>query len=203
LSAVAPLLKDGGLAVDAGTGDGPFLDVLAPLYRRVIGVDRSAAQLARARERVETRRFTNVTLLEADLDSLELRRAVGVDGAGGGADAVFASRLLHHAPQPAKLVVDLAVLCAPGGALVLLDYARHDDESMREQADAWLGFEADELHRFARAAQLDDARVVRIPSSLCGDGSDRHLPWQILVARRRADHAQKPGNNRRRRSDDD
>ncbi|MGA2448359.1 MAG: metalloregulator ArsR/SmtB family transcription factor [Polyangiaceae bacterium] len=203
LTALSPLLKRSGLAVDAGTGDGPLLDVLAPLYRRVVGVDRSAAQLARARERVDVRGFTNVTLLQVDLDSPELRRAVGADGPGGGADAVFASRLLHHAPQPGKLVADLAALCAPGGTLVLLDYGRHDDESMRDQADTWLGFDAEELRRFARAAQLDEARVLGIASSLCGDGSDHHLPWQVLVAGKRSDPSQKPSNSRRRRSDDD
>jgi ArsR family transcriptional regulator len=202
LSAVATLLRYRGLAVDAGTGDGPFLDVLAPLFRRVIGVDRSAAQLARARERVETRGLANVVLLEADIDSPALRRAVGVGGAGGGADAVFASRLLHHAPQPSKLVADLAALCAPSGALVLLDYARHDDESMRDQADAWLGFDAEELRRFARKAQLGDVHVVRIPASLCGDGADHHLPWQVLVAKKRPDNVQKSGHIRRRRSED-
>jgi ArsR family transcriptional regulator len=202
LAAVSPLLLGRELAVDAGTGDGPFLDVLAPLFRRVIGVDRAAAQLARARERVDARGYTNVTLLQVDVDSPVLRRAVGVEDVGGGADAVFASRLLHHAPQPGRLVAELAALCAPSGALVLLDYAHHEDESMLEQADAWLGFDAEELRRFARKAQLEDAHVLRIPASLCGDGADHHLPWQVLVARKRSDHVHKSRNNRRRRNED-
>ena len=187
LAALGQLLPRRALALDAGTGDGRLLEVLAPLYERVVAVDRSAEQLARARERVARRGFGNVTLLRAELDSGELQRMVGVaaDGAKprGGADAVFASRVLHHAPQPAKVVTQLAVLCAPGGALVVLDYVRHDDESMRDQADAWLGFEPAELRRFARSAGLDDVRVIKIPSSLCGDGPDNHLPWQALLAR--------------------
>ena len=142
-----------------------------------------------------------MTLLEVDVDSPVLRRAVGLDNVGGGADAVFASRLLHHAPQPARLVAELASLCAPSGALVLLDYARHEDETMREQADAWLGFDAEELRRFARKAQLDDAHVLKIPPSLCGDGADHHLPWQVLVARKRSDYVHKSSNNRRRRNE--
>jgi ArsR family transcriptional regulator len=176
LAALAPLLPRRGLAVDAGTGDGRLLDVLAPVYDRVLAVDRSEAQLARARERVQARGFGNVTLVEAELDARELRKAVGA-----GADAVFAVRLLHHAPQPAQFIAQLATLCAPGGSLVVVDYARHDDESMREQADAWLGFEPAALRRFARSAGLEDARVTKIPSPLCGDGPDKHLPWQVLV----------------------
>jgi DNA-binding transcriptional ArsR family regulator len=177
LAALAPLLPRRALAVDAGTGDGRLLDVLAPVYERVVAIDRSEAQLARARDRVAARGYANVNLLRGEVDDRETRKAVGA-----GADAVFAVRLLHHAPQPARFVAQLASLCAPGGALVLVDYARHDDESMREQADAWLGFEPAALRRFARAAGLDDPRVTKIPAPLCGDGPDRHLPWQVLVA---------------------
>jgi ArsR family transcriptional regulator len=187
LAAIAPLLARRALAVDAGTGDGRLLEVLAPLYERVVAVDRSAAQLARARERCAARGFRNVQFIEAELDAEELMillgREPGGAKAGGGADAVFASRVLHHAPRPGQVVAQLASLCAPGGSLVVLDYARHDDESMREQADAWLGFEPSELRRFARTAGLDDVHVTKIPSSLCGDGPDRHLPWQALSAR--------------------
>lgn len=179
LAALALLLPRRALALDAGTGDGRLLEVLAPVYERVVAIDRSDAQLALARERVASRGFENVTLLRGELDAKELRRAVG-----SGADAVVASRVLHHAPQPAKVVGQLASLCAPGGALVVVDYGRHDDESMRDQADAWLGFEPVELRRFARAAGLEDARVTAIPASLCGSGPDKHLPWQVMVAKK-------------------
>jgi DNA-binding transcriptional ArsR family regulator len=180
LAALASLLPRRGVALDAGTGDGRLLDVLGPVYERVVAVDRSGAQLARARDRVTARGFTHVTLVEGELDSKELRRSLGP----AGADAVFASRVLHHAPQPRRVVAQLASLCAPGGALVVIDYAHHDDESMRDQADAWLGFEPAELRRFARAAGLEDARVSKIPSPFCGDGPDRHLPWQVMSARK-------------------
>ena len=179
LAALAPLLPRRALALDAGTGDGRLLEVLAPVYERVVSIDRSDAQLALARERVAARGFENVTLLRGELDAKELRRAVG-----SGADAVVASRVLHHAPQPAKVVGQLASLCAPGGALIIVDYGRHDDESMRDQADAWLGFEPAELRRFARAAGLEDARVTAIHAPLCGSGPDKHLPWQVMVAKK-------------------
>jgi DNA-binding transcriptional ArsR family regulator/protein-L-isoaspartate O-methyltransferase len=183
LAALAPLLPRRDLALDAGTGDGRLIEVLAPIYGRVVAVDRSEAQLGRARERVQGR-FPQVTLLCAELDSKELRKAVA-----DGADAVFASRILHHAPRPQHVVAQLGSLCAPGGALVVVDYARHADESMREQADTWLGFEPGELRRFARAAGLQDVQVTKIPGPLCGDGPDKHLPWQVMVARKRVDAA--------------
>jgi ArsR family transcriptional regulator len=180
LAALAPLLPRRSLAVDAGTGDGRLLDLLAPVYGHVVAVDRSEAQLARARERIQSRGYGNVALVRGDIDGRDVRKAVGA-----GADAVFAVRLLHHAPQPAKFIEQLASLCASGGSLVVVDYARHDDESMRDQADTWLGFEPAALRRFARAAALEDARVTKIPAPLCGDGPDKHLPWQVLIGRKR------------------
>jgi ArsR family transcriptional regulator len=194
LRALAQLVPRRALAVDAGTGDGGLLEVLSPVYARVLAVDRAAAQLAGARERVAAHDLTNVTLLQCGLDSQELLDAVGLGGEGArdlssrrspdraGADAVFAARMLHHAAQPAKVVAQLARLCAPGGAVVIIDYARHNDERMRAQADVWLGFEPSELRRFARSAGLRDPVVADAPSPIRGDGQDAHLPWQIMVA---------------------
>ena len=188
VAALARLLPSRSLAVDAGTGDGGLLDVLAPSFERVVAVDRSGAQLDRARARVARRGYTNVSLLKAELGAPELREHVGE-----GADVVFASRLLHHAPRPVDLVRQLALLAKParaskgevGGAVVIVDYARHDDESMRNEADLWLGFDSKELERFAREAGLENSDVIKIPSAWCGKGKDAHLPWQVMVSRRK------------------
>jgi len=180
VAALARLLPSRHLAVDAGTGDGALLDVLAPSFERVVAVDRSGAQLERARARVTRRGYANVRLLKAELGAPELREHVGE-----GADVVFASRLLHHAPRPVDLVRQLAQLAKPGGAVMILDYGRHDDESMRDEADLWLGFEGAELLRFAREAGLHDAEVIKLPAAWCGKGKDAHLPWQVMVSRRK------------------
>lgn len=178
VAALARLLPSRQLAVDAGTGDGGLLDVLAPAFERVVAVDRSEAQLERARARVAAHGYANVRLLKSELGAAELREHVGE-----GADVVFASRLLHHAPRPVDLVEQLARLARPGAAIVVIDYERHDDESMRDEADLWLGFEPAELVGFAAAAGLEAIEVVRLPSAWCGRGRDAHLPWQVLIAR--------------------
>lgn len=179
VAAFARLLPNRALAVDAGTGDGALLEVLAPAFERVVAVDRSDAQLDRARARVTARGYGNVTLLKGELGTAELREEIGL-----GADVVFASRLLHHAPRPLDLMKQLVALTRPGGALVLVDYARHDDEAMRDEADLWLGFEPSELERLARDAGLAGAHVTSLPSAWCGRGKDAHLPWQVLIGRR-------------------
>ena len=184
LMALAPLLPRRRLAIDAGTGDGGLLDVLAPVFERVVAIDRSAAQLDAARTRVARRGYPNVQLVHGELDGREVLGAAYA--AGAGADAVFAARLLHHAAKPAQLLGQLFALCAPGGALCVLDYAHHTDESMRERADLWLGFSAEELTKLASAAGFaaDSIAVTRVPAALCGSGPDHHLPWQVLCARR-------------------
>jgi len=172
VAALARLLPHRKLAVDAGTGDGALLDVLAPAFDRVIAVDRSEAQLDRARIRIAARSYANVELRKSELGSFDIQDA----------DVVFASRLLHHAPRPVDLVKQLARI---GRAVVIIDYARHDDESMRDEADLWLGFESEELRRFAREAGLVDIDVIRLPAAWCGKGKDAHLPWQVLIGKRK------------------
>jgi ArsR family transcriptional regulator len=192
LAALSPLLSRRELAVDAGTGDGGLLDVLAPVFERVVAVDRSEAQLALAERRVRARGMGNVKLVAGELSAPAVRRVVG-----DGADAVFAVRLLHHAPRPQEVVAALAALAAPGGAVLVVDYARHEDEAMREQADLWLGFEPRELRAFARAAGLEGAAISPLPAGLLGPGPDAHLPWQILVARRPVDDSKKKNEARK------
>ncbi|MCL2725091.1 MAG: metalloregulator ArsR/SmtB family transcription factor [Polyangiaceae bacterium] len=188
VAALAKLLPDRKLAIDAGTGDGGLLDVLAPAFDRVVAIDRSDAQLERARARVSQRGYSNVQFVKTDLSAPAFRKRVG-----HGADVVFASRILHHAPRPLDLMRQLAALARrrthgrAAGAVVVLDYARHDDESMRSNADLWLGFEPGELLRLARKAGLVHPEVTRLPAAWCGHGKDAHLPWQVLVARRQDD----------------
>ena len=198
LTVFAPLLAHRRLAVDVGTGDGALLEVLAPVFERVVALDRADAQLALAGERVRRRELGNVTLVRGEIDGPEVLAAVRRGGKEG-ADLVFASRVLHHAPVPARALTALVQLArAPrstmgasppnpraserGGAVAVLDYEAHDDEKLREQeADLWLGFEPRELKRMARAAGLVDTHWQRLPAAWQGEGPDRHLGWQLLV----------------------
>lgn len=178
LSAFGALLPRRELAIDAGTGDGALIDLLAPVFKRVIAVDRSAAQLERAARRLKQRGYTNVELVQAELGDEELLARTGQ-----GADVVVAARVLHHAPLPRVALAELLSLLLPGGKLLVIDYARHTDEQMAAaQADVWLGFEAEELLELSREAGFKDARVVPIPQSFAVAASDGHVGWQLLAA---------------------
>lgn len=177
--ALASLLPRRELAIDAGTGDGAALDALAPAFDRVIAVDRSDAQLEACRERLVARGHKNVTLVRSELDR-SLKEHVK-----DGADLVLAARVLHHAPKPAEAVRALASLVRKGGALVVLDYARHDDEALRtQQADLWLGFEERELEAFFERAGLAWRGAREVPSTYRGAGPDRAVRWIVAVGAR-------------------
>jgi len=184
IAALASLLEDHALAVDAGTGDGALLDVLAPAFDRVIALDRSPAQLARAERRVQARGYHNVELHSAEISDKVVRNAVGE-----GADVVVAARVLHHAPLPRETLKALAALLRPGGHLLLLDYARHADEALRDaQADVWMGFDPRELEDFARGAGLTGVRARDLPRGLFQNGVDGHLAWLLLSGKRPAEN---------------
>jgi DNA-binding transcriptional ArsR family regulator len=189
LAALAPLIPRRDIAVDVGCGDGSLIEVLAPVFHKVVALDRSDAQLELTGERVRVRQFDNVQLVRGEVDGPELRKALGTRA---GADAVFASRVLHHAPLPGKALRDLTLLARPpkntgdtGGAVFVLDYQVHEDQALREQeADLWLGFEPEELRRLGHEAGLEDIHVRSLPAPWRGEGPDRHLVWQLMSGRR-------------------
>lgn len=182
LAGLWPLLPGRSLAVDVGTGEGVLLDVLVPLYERVIAVDRSQARLARCAARIAEHGYAHVSLYPGSYEEAELLQRV--DSAGG-ADLVYAARTLHHASRPAQAVECFARLLRRGGHLVLLEYLPHFDESLRSvQGDVWLGFSAEELRSFATGAGLEVIGEGTIPAALHRQGPDAHLGWHTLVARK-------------------
>lgn len=180
LAALAPLLPARQLAVDLGTGDGLLLDVLAPLYQRVIAVDRSRARLAQVAERVASRGFHHVSLYPGSYDDADLVQRVTQSG---GADLVFAGRTLHHASRPRQALEAFTRLLKRNGHLIVLDYLEHQDEQLREQGDVWLGFKPQELRDELTAVGLDVVADFPILAAYHPAGPDAALDWHAWVAR--------------------
>ena len=169
---------DRGSSLDAGTGDGSLLDLLAPSYDRVIAVDRSAAQIQRAKERIVRRGFKGVDLECADVESEGLRTMVA-----GRLSALFASRMLHHTSNPRAMLEVFARLLSPRGRLCVIDYLAHDDERMREQrADVWMGFGESELKSLLEHAGLTVLDFKAVPQGYISPGFDAHIPWFVATA---------------------
>jgi ArsR family transcriptional regulator len=173
LPILAPLLPRTELAIDLGTGEGTLLPLLSPIYERVVAVDRSAARLARCAAMIAAQRLPNVRLREGDADDAGLVQDIAQRG---GADLVVMARVLHHAARPQDALASATRLLRGGGHLVVVDYLPHDDESMREQGDVWLGFDPSKLRTWI--SQSLDVIVARpLPSP--------HRPaLQIIVGKK-------------------
>jgi ubiquinone/menaquinone biosynthesis C-methylase UbiE len=133
--------------VDVGTGTGFVAAGLAPRVAAVIGVDNSPAMLEVAERNLNALDVGNVQLLEGELDALPL----GDDSM----DAAVANMVLHHAPDPAAMLTEMARVVRPGGIVAVTDEVEHGYEWMRtEQADLWLGFTRSQVEGFFGAARL-------------------------------------------------
>lgn len=75
--ALLDFIRSEGLAdkavLDVGCGWGPLALALAPEARRVIGIDRDAAAIMRARQLAEEGAFTNVEFRVGDAESIDYR----------------------------------------------------------------------------------------------------------------------------------
>ncbi|MDD0977205.1 metalloregulator ArsR/SmtB family transcription factor [Pseudomonas fontis] len=132
-------------ALEVGPGDGEFLPDLAGRFAQVTALDNSPAMLELARQVCQRERLANVTLQLADaLSATETQ-----------ADCVVLNMVLHHFSEPATALGQLAERVKPGGSLLVTELCSHDQSWAREACgDLWLGFEQDDLARWAAAAGL-------------------------------------------------
>ncbi len=138
--------RAGRLAIELGPGTGDLLARLAGRFRRLIGIDASAAMLAQARARVRSIGLKNVRLVLGDTEAL----AEQTD-----ADALFCCMVLHHLPSPAAFFPAARAALAPHGRLFLVELCPHQQDWARECCgDLWLGFEQEELLAWAEASAL-------------------------------------------------
>ena len=141
-----------GRLVDVGTGTGRMLELFAAGAASALGVDRSPEMLRLARVKLAEAGLAAAELRQGDIYSLPLGTA--------SADTVIIHQVLHYAQQPAAAVAEAARLLAPGGRLIIVDFAPHEREELRARdAHARLGFADEAVLGWMAAAGLD-ARVV-------------------------------------------
>ncbi|MCG8296271.1 MULTISPECIES: ArsR/SmtB family transcription factor [Pseudomonas] len=135
----------GASALEVGPGDGGFLPDLARRFAQVTAMDNSPTMLELARQVCERNELSNVNLQLAD--------ALGATDVE--ADCVVLNMVLHHFSDPALALRLLAKRVKAGGSLLVTELCSHDQGWAREACgDLWLGFEQDDLARWADAAGL-------------------------------------------------
>lgn len=149
------------LMIDVGTGTGRVLQVFAPIVRRGVGIDLSHDMLTVARHNLEAGGVTNCSVRHADLYALPFENAC--------ADLVVVHQVLHYLDDPGLAVFEAARTLKRGGRLVLVDFAPHGHEFLREEhAHRRLGFADGEVKEWAEAAGL----ALEAPIALAPRGGD-------------------------------
>ncbi len=135
--AIAAQMPPGCVAADLGCGTGQVVERMLPLAKEVIGVDGSARMLELARRRFSSD-AARVSLRIGDLEHLPLR--------DGEADFIAINMVLHHLSSPLAALEEARRVLRPGGRLVVADFDRHENETMRvAYGDRWLGFTTEVL----------------------------------------------------------
>jgi ubiquinone/menaquinone biosynthesis C-methylase UbiE len=150
-AALARALSDGliGRLVDVGTGTGRMLALFAGQATNATGIDRSPEMLRLARAKLNG---AAIELRQGDIGALPLE--------DGCADTVILHQVLHYLPAPEAAIAELARILAPGGRVLIVDFASHDLEELRDRdAHARLGFSDEQMRGWFGAAGLDYSPV--------------------------------------------
>ena len=137
--------------LDAGTGTGRMLEMLAPHVKRGVGVDVSPEMLAIARDRLMRANLAHCQVRLGDTYRLPFVSG----GALAGFDAVLFHQVLHYLDDPGTAVAEAARVMRAGGRLLIADFAPHELEFLRQDfAHRRLGFSDREVQGWFAAAGL-------------------------------------------------
>ena len=125
-----------GTLVVIGTGTGRMIELFGPRAQEAIGIDRSSEMLRLARVKLELAGVRS-SLRQGDMYALPLGDCT--------ADCIIIHQVLHYAHAPSDAIAEAARVLAPGGTLLVVDFASHEREELRTRdAHLRLGF-ADEM----------------------------------------------------------
>ena len=164
--------------LDLGTGTGRMLQMLGPGAGRAVGLDASHAMLSVARANLE-RAGMRAELRQGDIYAPPFAR--------GSFDLVVLHQVLHYLDDPARALREAAQLLAPGGRVLVVDFAPHGLEFLREtQAHRRLGFAREQVAGWLAEADLDCAltRELAPPKKKGNEGGD-HLTVTLWLGQDR------------------
>jgi ArsR family transcriptional regulator len=149
--------------VDLGTGTGRTLELFADRFARGLGLDVNQAMLAYARAKLTTKGCANAQVRHGDMYALSL--------ADRQADAIVMHQVLHFLSDPALAIREAARVLAPGGKLLIVDFAPHDLEFLRtREAHERLGFTHDQITGWLKDAGLVPKTVRDLAPTSGGQG---------------------------------
>ncbi len=161
--------------LDLGTGTGRLLELFAPLYNRAVGIDASAPMLAVARANLDRAGIASAQVRLGDIQHLPFPR--------DSFDVVTVHQVLHYLDDPERAIAEAARVLRPGGRLLIVDFAPHDLEFLRERhAHRRLGVARQSMRQWLEAAGLSLADDRDLPA---GEGVSGKLTVTLWLARDR------------------
>ncbi len=156
--AVLQCLDDRPIAdhLDIGTGTGRLLELIGPRATHALGIDLSREMLAVARANLERAGLVHCSVRQGDMYQLPL--------GSNGFDVVTIHQVLHYLEDPGTAIAEAARVLAPGGRLVVVDFAPHTLEELREKhAHRRLGFRDAEVLDWFAGATLTPRKTTHLP----------------------------------------
>ncbi|HEY0292532.1 MAG TPA: metalloregulator ArsR/SmtB family transcription factor [Hansschlegelia sp.] len=160
-------------ALDLGTGTGRMLELISRHVGRAVGVDSNRDMLALARANLVRAGVSNAQVRQGDIFSLPVP--------GNAFDLVIVHQVLHFLDDGARAVREAARTLRAGGRLLIVDFAPHGIEALREShAHRRLGFAPETIGAWLEAAGLDLVSHVDLPPP---DGAADKLTVSLWLAR--------------------
>ena len=159
--------------LDLGTGTGRMLELYGPEIERGLGLDLSLDMLLLARDRLERAGLKHCSVRQGDIYDLPL----GNDSF----DVVILHQVLHFLDDGARAIKEAARVLRPGGRLLVVDFAPHEQEFLREQfAHRRLGFAPETVAQWMTASGLEP---VMHKSLAPEPGSEGKIAVSLWLAR--------------------
>ena len=142
--------------LDLGTGTGRMLELFAGDIERGLGLDLSLDMLALARTRLDRAGLKHCTVRYGDIYDLAIPRDTF--------DVVIIHQVLHFLDDSGRAIREAARVLRPGGRILVIDFAPHDLEFLRdEHAHRRLGFPAETVTHCHETAGRDVLRQETSP----------------------------------------
>jgi len=159
--------------LDLGTGTGRMLELFGHEIERGLGLDLSLDMLLLARDRLERAGLKHCSVRQGDIYDLPLT--------DDSFDVVILHQVLHFLDDGARAIKEAARVLRPGGRLLVVDFAPHELEFLREQhAHRRLGFAPETVTQWMTVAGLEPVMHKNLNPE---PGSDGKIAVSLWLAR--------------------
>ena len=114
--------------LDIGTGTGRILKIVSPKAKRAVGIDLSLEMLTVARSTLAGPEFANCRVRHGDMQQLPLD--------DDSFDVVTFHLVIHYAERPELVLSEATRPLRPGGKVIVVDFAPHDEGASKDRARA-------------------------------------------------------------------